>query len=208
MSEFASVKQAFSLLVSGLKGDVGSLSSDLSRKDEGALLENARATALQVTRLVDLVEGRVKDVCIELGSKSEGLEDAASHVRVCVLGLLQKAKSSFENPLDFVRRQELSDALHQVDQELIRLEGRFDQIFGLSEEAATAASVVVAASVPSADSLFDSLNNFGTQMAILVQVLQQHELETIHEQMKVVVYSKSEKFFVKKKKKSSVVFCV
>jgi hypothetical protein len=123
--ELALVSAAVRSLLEALRQDVVALRAR-GAADERALLENARATALQVTRLVELVEGR--GASLFGAEESDGLVEAAGALREAVLGLLQCAKSSFEHPLDFVRSQQLDDAGHAVQQGLIRLEGRFDAL--------------------------------------------------------------------------------
>jgi hypothetical protein len=121
MDELGLVSAAVASLVEGIKEDVVALRGK-GAADERALLENARATALQVTRLVELVEGR--GAALFGAEASEGLAEAAGQLREAVLALLQSAKSSFEHPLDFVRSHQLADAAHAVQQALIRVEGR------------------------------------------------------------------------------------
>ena len=96
LTELGLVSSAVGTLVAGIKEDVVALRAK-GAADERALLENARATALQVTRLVELVEGR--GAALFGVEESDGLVEAAGTLREAVLGLLQSAKSSFEQGL-------------------------------------------------------------------------------------------------------------
>ncbi len=206
MGELQQVSAAFASLVAGIKDDVVSLRS--KDRDERVLLENARATALQVTRLVELVEERV--TVLFGAEQSDGLTDAASTLRGCVVDLLQSAKSSFEHPLDFVRSQQLSDAAHAVQQAIIRLEGRFDALcaksaapasagsFGAPPAYAPGSSAALQAPAqtpsPSRSSIAALARRFGEKIAVVAQVaLQQHSEDgPLHTAMREAVVALKE----------------
>lgn len=154
--EFARVEEAFLSLLRSLQQDVHSFKES---KDESSLLDTARATALSVSRLADLVDGRVKDVCSDLSLNSDLVEETTDQLRNEILLLLQKAKSSFESPLDFVRRQALTEALQRVDACFVTLESRFS---ALRPKAATTTAVVAdPAKHNQQDQLLAGLKDFG-----------------------------------------------
>ncbi len=219
MSEFHAVAEAFRSLVASLKQDIASLASP---KDESMLLDTARATALSISRLAELVEGRLLDACSEIGCSMQHVEDATSELRLSVLDLLQKAKLSFENPLDFQRRQALSDAMHRANQDLIRVSGRFDALSAPQQQQQQQQQqkqqqqeqqqqqqqqhqqrqqqqqqqlqqqeqeqqTQPRPSASEKGSLPVLLNEFGSEMAMLLQVLLQHEEDAATEQMRRIV---------------------
>ena len=113
-SEFQVLSELFREHLDSVRGDVTqlvTLSESEEPTDERVLLENARATALSVTRLVELIEERFEfQNDAESEQSAKALSEAAAKLRVAVLDVLKASKLKFENPLDFVRSQSLTES--------------------------------------------------------------------------------------------------